>query len=361
MAPAEGGEQLDLTTGELTPVDLTATDAPSDLGAPITAPDKVWTWVPFPGARCANGSPTGIGVNPNKASTKVLLFLQGGGACWDVDSCVNRKLAKNLDGYDQTKFASHNHNAQGIFDRNMVLNPFATWNYVFVPYCTGDLHAGTQYSSVSQQHHVGHNNIALYLQRLIPTFSGASQVLLTGSSAGGFGTMFNYYQVSQAFAPTPVDALDDSGPILDQLYLKPKLQQAWRAAWGLAKSLPAGCTACTTGDLDNLHPYLAGTFPQRKIGLISSNGDLVVRGYFGLGYTPPKLVMPQAEFEQGLDNFADKMIASHSNYKVYYIKSSWHVYLTKATLNLTAVKGVPLRDWIKKLVDGAAGWTNVRP
>ena len=63
------------------------------LGAPITAPAKTWTWVNFPDAVCDDGSPTGIGVSLNPASKDILIFLQGGGACWDYDSCaVSRPL-----------------------------------------------------------------------------------------------------------------------------------------------------------------------------------------------------------------------------------------------------------------------------
>jgi hypothetical protein len=47
-------------------------------GQPITAPDRVWTWVPFPNAFCADGAPTGIGVNLASGSTRVLILPRGG-------------------------------------------------------------------------------------------------------------------------------------------------------------------------------------------------------------------------------------------------------------------------------------------
>ena len=36
---------------------------PDTGGAGISAPDGEWTWIPFPGTRCMNGSETGLGVN----------------------------------------------------------------------------------------------------------------------------------------------------------------------------------------------------------------------------------------------------------------------------------------------------------
>src|SRR5438132_420164 len=50
----------------------TGTDAGGDLTTPITGlTDKTWTWVPFAGAVCRDGSGTGIAVNTNPGATKV--------------------------------------------------------------------------------------------------------------------------------------------------------------------------------------------------------------------------------------------------------------------------------------------------
>jgi hypothetical protein len=62
------------------------------------------------------------------------------------------------------------------------------------------------------QKFVGYAVISLYLQRLVETFSGVTQVLLTGMSAGGFGAAANYLQVARSFGSVHVYLLDDSGP-----------------------------------------------------------------------------------------------------------------------------------------------------
>src|SRR5262249_24982242 len=54
---------------------------------PITAEREVWTWVPFDDAFCADGNPTGLAVNLTDRSKNALIFLMGGGACWDYASC----------------------------------------------------------------------------------------------------------------------------------------------------------------------------------------------------------------------------------------------------------------------------------
>src|SRR5579872_283862 len=53
----------------------------------IIAQPLTWTWVPFSNCFCMEGSTTGIGVNLNTNSSRVLLYLLGGGACWDYTTC----------------------------------------------------------------------------------------------------------------------------------------------------------------------------------------------------------------------------------------------------------------------------------
>jgi len=56
--------------------------------APIVTTEETWTWVDFPTSACDDGTPTGIGLNATSRSSNVILFLNGGGACWDYTTCV---------------------------------------------------------------------------------------------------------------------------------------------------------------------------------------------------------------------------------------------------------------------------------
>src|SRR5690242_17569914 len=68
-------------------------------GAPIAGATG-WTWIPFPDSLCTDAtggapnayqfstSPTGLAISWGaEASTDVVVFLQGGGACWDFVTC----------------------------------------------------------------------------------------------------------------------------------------------------------------------------------------------------------------------------------------------------------------------------------
>jgi hypothetical protein len=75
----------------------------------IQAPKEIWTWVPFADSMCADGSPSGVMVNLNPDSDKVMIHLQGGGACVDWESCqrTDPPDAINLHGFDRNDTASH--------------------------------------------------------------------------------------------------------------------------------------------------------------------------------------------------------------------------------------------------------------
>lgn len=338
---------------------------PAPSGTPITAEPRRWTWVPIDGAACMDGSPTGIGVNLSSSTKKLLIVLEGGGACFNFATCTVGNI--NPFGFDRAAFAVEiaAMGYSGALNRNLGQNPFAEWSYVFVPYCTGDVHAGDNPDGPNHRHHVGFRNIQAALGRLVPTFKDAESVVLAGSSAGGFGAAYNFDQVQTAFGAVPVTLLDDSGPMLNGDYLAPCLQAQMREAWNLDATLPADCADCKTpagGGLSNYAYYLAGKYPQARFGLISSTGDAVIRTFFGFGRsadcTSPANY-PAADFEDGLIALRDQMKGTAGTFHVYYPRSELHTWLLTDLGLLSSASGVPLHTWIQGLVEGAPTWSDV--
>ena len=125
-------------------------------GMPLTGPDDTWTWVDFPDSTCRDGSMAGVSVNMHSASKNVMIFLMGGGACFDAVTCVSNpaSVAGQTGGGGNT----------GVFDRTNPNNPMKDWNWVFVPYCTGDVHVGTidngMVTGVTGQQHFDGSRVA---------------------------------------------------------------------------------------------------------------------------------------------------------------------------------------------------------
>lgn len=160
--------------------------APGDGGAdgPSMAPvtdlsANEWVWVPVDGAVCRDGSPTGFAVNiASPASTNLMIYLEGGGACMDQFFCEVTPSTWGESQFNAWKSGSSDVELQpnsGVVSRTDTSNPMAGWNFVYVPYCTGDVFAGDNPAGMvpdvtGMQHFVGYTDVGLDLNRIVPTF-----------------------------------------------------------------------------------------------------------------------------------------------------------------------------------------------
>ena len=371
------GTSADATTADAMmpdagPADTGQPDAGAFMpGDPIAVTADQWTWVDFPESRCMDDSPTGLGINVHPSNTEnVLVFLMGGNACFNVSTC---QVTFNTDGYGSTKFATEPVLAAPIFDRNRGDNIFRDYSFVFVPYCTGDIHAGTNPSGMVQQNTFnfhGYKNVGEYLKRLVPTFSGATNVVLSGISAGGFGAMVNFDQVQTAFGSSVrVTLLNDSGPPMGNEYVAPCLQAYWRLLWGFDGQGPLGaCPDCGNDPqgsfIEPYMSYLLDKYGDRNFMLISSSADSTIRTFWSYGNDNcsnllPGVIpgnFPAARFEAGLADLRSRLL--HDNAKLYMPISQRHVWLGDAP-EMVMHHGVTLSDWIEAAIDDTAGFVNV--
>src|SRR5262245_18230366 len=116
---------------------------------------KEWVYVPGDGARCMTDTPTGVGRNL-RTSGDLVIYLEGGGACFNDDTCGH---VAHPSGWGASEFAVNigPYNI-GIFDRLDDANVMRDATYVFVPYCTGDVHAGAKPDGMGGRAFVGYGN-----------------------------------------------------------------------------------------------------------------------------------------------------------------------------------------------------------
>lgn len=322
-------------------------------GPAIVADAGVWTWVDFPDSQCGNGVPTGLGINPSPgASTDVVLYLQGGGACWDQFSCFGfgqgGSAAHLADGYTASTFAGETIVNQSFFNRGLAGNPFAGASFAFIPYCTGDVHAGDSvklYAATSPQvHHHGARNIEAFLARLRTTFPSATRVFLTGSSAGAFGAQLNYPRVVAAFPSAEVHVLADSGQMINPNGLLP----SWRAAWGF--TVPADCVDCAT-DFSKFPSYLVSKYPTRRFALLAYTQDGVLSLFFN---------RIDGSFETLTRSLLTTAYDGHPNAGYFVLAGTDHTMLGSVS-TLTAPGGPTLLTWLNRWASGDAAWASVKP
>jgi hypothetical protein len=323
-------------------------------GTPITATDAAWTWVDFPDSFCRDGSTAGLAVSLESASDKVMIYVEGGGACFDPITCLANPA--NVSNQKAQKTA-------GVFDRTNAANPVKDWNFVYLPYCTGDIGAGanpngTVSGVTGTQKFVGYLNMKAFLNRVVPTFPSATHVLLTGISAGGFGAAADAMLVQRAFPSVKPALVDDSGPPMSSKYLPTCLQDEWRTTWGFDDSFLKDCGSACPNHSDYILDYskfLGRSYADRMAGLIESSDDGVISAFYGYGqnnctgslFTP----ISAADYSAALVEFRGAMAGVDPNFGTYYPSGTQHTWLGDNSLYTETMGGTTLVDWFTKIVD----------
>jgi cysteine-rich repeat protein len=327
--------------------------------APVEAPPLEWTYVEVPGTQCMNGDPAGFGISINPDSPDVLIYLEGGGACFN-DAC------------DFTAFSvPFIPPPDGIFNRNNPANPVRAWSMVYVPYCTGDIHGGDKDTMLGGQirHFKGYTNIATYLELWGATFPEATRVLLTGISAGGFGAGLNFAQVAEALGPgRQMVLVDDSGPPLSNDVIPPCLQQTFRDVWGLDETVIAACGADCADPNDfatGVLAHVASAYPDAHLAVFSNTADLVIRAFMGFGWgngqydecegTP--VIVPADVYEDGLLDLKATYETRASTFLVGQTRFAYnfgqnHTVLRSPSFWTTVIDGTSVAEWLGEVIDG---------
>jgi len=339
------------------PTDAGAPDAGADagppLGAAIDAADLTWTFVDFPDSTCDEGTPTGLGINKNSASNDVVIFFAGGGACWDTATC--QQLNTSTHGpYRGAQFTASlgNLGSGTIFDRNSTLNPFKTFNYVIVPYCTGDLHAGSADATYDGGvfHHRGRTNALAFAKRVGATFRNPGKVVIAGSSTGGFGALLNAPLWREYFPAAKLYVIDDSAPFLVGDAIPATTRAAWFSSWNLAAVVDPTCGQACRNNLAAFYPALAARLPGARIAVISSLQDNVIRALFSESGT---------QLESNLTALANDVLTPLANVRYFLLAGQSHTTLLSPSSHITAT--TELWDWLTWLVTDSASWTSKRP
>ena len=323
---------------------------------PVGPPAMDWTYYEVENTQCMNGEPAGFGINLNPDSPNVMIYLEGGGACFS-DAC------------DFTAFnIPFIPPSDGIFNRNNEDNPVHDWTMIYVPYCTGDIHAGDAEATLGGQMRQfrGYTNVTRYLERLVPSLPMAERVLLTGISAGGFGAGINASQVADAFGPeVETVVIDDSGPPLGNSVIPPCLQQIFRDTWGLDQTVLAACPGCDPNDFaTDLFAHLATNYPAMKLGLYSNSADLVIRTFMGAGWGNGQhdncdglsVAVPAGVYADGL---LDIRAAHPDRVSTFFVGQQQVLYnfglnhtVLRAGYYLTTIDGTSVPEWVADVIDG---------
>src|SRR5262249_16310681 len=105
--------------------------------------DTTGAWNPIPGGPgtgCAHDSSYAFFVHPGD-SQRLVIYLNGGGACWNNLNCDLHGRGTFRDVIDTTQLPDQKN---GIFDFANPRNPARDFTIIFIPYCTGDVFLGAR-------------------------------------------------------------------------------------------------------------------------------------------------------------------------------------------------------------------------
>ncbi len=254
------------------------------------------------GAICGNGSPFKFYINRQPDNNNITLNLEAGGACWDYESCTGQTGIRGA------------RNPHGIPDNYMsnidiaFMTPFLwrynpldriepqNWTQIYIPYCTGDIHSGDKVSVYEDPqginepivwHHKGLTNVRTVISWIRENLPRPTRVLTTGCSAGGTGSLVNYYFIRTRLQPDHGYLLNDSGPIFNAYndggaWKSRPLHEQIRNVWGLDPLIDAVQNEVAGVDKENLGSIvnvLAETFPQDRLGHTHFSRDLNYSSY----------------------------------------------------------------------------------
>jgi hypothetical protein len=315
----------------------------------LGVPEKVWSWIDVPGTVCSDGSPTGIAVNPGPPGPgdTVVLFLNGGGACWDPITC--RVGLAEGGPYGRTQFESDIPSATGtIVDRNVAEAIYGDATLVFIPYCTGDVHWGNStndYPGVRTWHHAGQPNLAADVAWLAARLPSPTRLVVSGSSAGGYGSLLAHQMARTAWPSAKGYLIDDSGPPLIGDDVPASERMAWYDSWRLDLTLAPICPECSA-DLSQILNTVAQKYPQDRIALISSHQDTVIRAF---------LLQTPSGFENALLQLVDERITPLANARAFLVSGADHAML-RTPASYTA-GSVSLPSWLAQMVNDDPTWS----
>lgn len=187
-------------------VALLAAEAGVAFGAAAGETGTMMDRVLLESSKALDGSPALYYGARNTSSSKYVVWLQGGGICQGLSDCKGR--ANSALGSSKS-FPPTFQIGQSMMQSDCKVNPgFCEWNRVYVPYVSGDIWQGTAAGPLNPfmpmgadppedaawtGYFQGHSILAEVGESLKQSYglTDATEVILTGCSAGGVGTILN--------------------------------------------------------------------------------------------------------------------------------------------------------------------------
>jgi hypothetical protein len=292
-------------------------------------------------AICYTGMPYQVNIRPG-TTNKVLLYLEGGGACWSAATCYGVPIAKGSAGPAVNS---------GIISATNADNPFKDWNVVYAPYCDGSVFGGDNavvYNGRLTYHH-GLRNLSAAVTQMLAAFPDPEQIVVAGSSAGGYGTFSGYGVVRVAYPDTQILVFDDSGPGIQNLEATEAIELR-EENWKFRQFLPESCTRCAE-QITYLTEWTLERDPQFRVAYFNYLQDGVLRFFLNVS---------AEEFETLLRSVTGDIHSRQSErFQRFFKQGPTHTVLLSPEFYTLSIDGTTVRDWTQGLLHGSEVWRDL--
>jgi hypothetical protein len=289
---------------------------------------------------------------------RLVVYFDGGGACWDDVTCAVPMLATDRgrsEGFFKAELLPTDDPRQmsGLFDFENARNPVRNWSFVFVPYCTGDVHSGSNDATYRNPdtgepytiHHRGADNFRVVLEWMRANFIAPDEILVAGSSAGAYGAATHYGRIRDVF-PTGVAAmLGDAGQGVTTPDFLERRNGNWR--YQLPENV-FGENAQLTSD-DDIVGTLAAHYPNDRFAQYTTAHDRTQAGFYALMGAHNAC---RAWTEKMAGDLTRRQNAG--NFRSYLAAGNSHTILRDRLFYTEQSGGAPFADWVAALLDGGA-------
>ena len=300
---------------------------------------------------CSDGSAHRFFVHPGDSERLVIEF-EGGGACWNAATCASDIYTRNVAiGPDE---ALDQGLLQGIYERDKPDNPIREWTHVYVPYCSGDVHWGLKDQTYEGPEgpftifHRGAANAGAAVAWAFENVVAPSQVLVTGCSAGGYGSIMWAPRVMSHYSGARTAHLADSAAgVMPETFLG-VLRESWNvdALWpnhipALASEPPDPALTVPV-----FYEEVAAYYPLASFSQFNTTSDST---QFVFTLLAGALLTP-AEWSAKLLASIAEIEASTPNFHSYTATGAEHCIINQSTFYTREVNGVRFSDWLTNLL-----------
>lgn len=310
-------------------------------------------------------------------SRNLLIYFEGGGACWDNVSC-SFPITGQANAVPQFFMAqippgTDPATMDGVLKGDNPANPVRDWDMVYIPYCTGDIHTGSatkSYTSIGHPtlgippgtpmtlKHGGFDNFMVVMDWVKRNIKHPHKVLVAGSSAGGYGATANAPWVAQHFDDAQLYVLADAsqGVTVPGFDNGEPGRSSWKPQWHRptfgAGNFPGKelMRHAARADRNGRYAQFTTAFDTVQIQFYGA----MVQGYGGASCMNP--ANPVQSLVVDWHNKASAQLVADAqdlrNYRHYVAAGTYHTLLRSPQFYAEQSAGPVFADWLRDMLQG---------